>query len=297
MNLDASAIALQLFTGVALGAIYILLGVGLSLIFGMVRVVNFAHGAFYMLGAYAGVVIYGVTNNFWLALVGTPLALGLLGLVLERFIIRRLYGRGIDYPILLTFALTYIFVDLVRIGFGQNGVPFETPAQLAGAVNIGIGYFPLYRLVLIGITAILLTGLWFFIERTPFGLIMRAGSRDPVILRVLGIDVDRVWLIVFALGTAIAGFAGVLAAPMREVTPDMGSSVLIEAFVITVIGGMGSLTGAVVAGLVVGIVASMTTLVAPQMKDISMFALMALTLLIRPNGLFGSAEAEGARPL
>ncbi|GAC1416481.1 MAG: branched-chain amino acid ABC transporter permease [Candidatus Velthaea sp.] len=291
-----NAIALQLFTGVALGAIYVLLGVGLSLIFGMVRVVNFAHGAFYMLGAYAGVVIFGLTNNFWLALVGTPLLLGLLGLAVERFLVRRLYGRSIDYPILLTFALTYIFVDAVRIGFGQNGVPFSTPAVLAGAVNIGVGYFPLYRLFLIVVAALLLLALWFFIERTPYGLIMRAGARDPVILRVLGINVDRVWLMVFALGTGIAGLAGVLAAPMREVTPDMGQSVLIEAFVITVIGGMGSLVGAIVAGLLVGVVASMTTLFAPEMKDISMFALMALTLLVRPNGLFGSAEAEGMRP-
>lgn len=289
------AVALQLFTGIALGAIYVLLGVGLSLIFGMVRVVNFAHGAFYMLGAYAGVVVYGITQNFWIALVATPLVLGLLGLLVERFLVRRLYGRGMDYPILLTFALTYIFVELVRIGFGQNGVPFSTPTELAGAVNIGIGYFPLYRLFLIGLAAVLMLGLWFFIERTPYGLIMRAGSRDPVILRVLGIDVDRVWLLIFGLGTAIAGLAGVLAAPMREVTPDMGQSVLIEAFVITVIGGMGSLVGAVVAGLLVGIVASMTTLFAPEMKDISMFALMALTLIVRPNGLFGSAEAEGPR--
>lgn len=278
---------LQIVTGVALGSIFVLLAIGLSLIFGMLTVVNFAHGAFYMGGAYLGVFLYGVTKNFWFCLVLVPLGIGTLGLLVERFLVRPLYGRNIDDPLLLTFGLGYIFIESVRILFGLNGIPFSTPAGLRGAVDIGIGFFPFYRLFLIVATAAIVLALWLFIEKTKYGLIIRAGARDPEIVRVLGIDVSKVWLLVFGLGTGIAGLSGILAAPLQAVTPEMGIPVLAEAFVVTVVGGMGSLVGAVVAGLLVGIVVSMTSLFAPEMAKVSIFALMALVLLVRPQGLFG----------
>jgi len=290
---DVNLFLLQLFTGLALGSVYVLLAIGLSLIFGMLTVVSFAHGAFFMVGAYIGVYQYGLTGNFWLSLVVVPLAVGTLGLLTERFLVRPLYGRGIDYPLLLTFGLSYVLVEVIRMLYGVEGVPMSTPAGLRGAVNIGVGQFPLYRLFLILATALVIGGLWLLIERTRFGLIIRAGARDPEIVRVLGIDVSRVWLLVFGLGTAIAGLSGILAAPIRAVTPEMGIPVLVESFVVTVVGGMGSLAGAVVAGLLVGVVFSLTSLYAPDFAETSIFALMALVLLVRPQGLFGRAGLMG----
>ena len=288
-QITPSLIALQLVTGVALGAIYALLAVGLSLIFGMLTVVNFAHGAFFMVGAFLGVYFQTVTGSFLLSLVITPLVVGAIGLACERFLVRPLYGRGIDYPLLLTFGLSYVLIELARIFFGIEGVASSTPKALRGAVNLGFGHFPLYRLVLIGATMVIVAALWLFIEKTRFGLIIRAGSRDPEIVRVLGIDVSRVWWMVFGLGTAIAGISGVLAAPTRAVNAEMGITVLAESFVVTVVGGMGSLPGAVVAGLLVGVVFSMTSLLAPDLAELSIFVLMALVLLVRPQGLFGKA--------
>lgn len=285
--------AMQMFTGLALGCVYVLLAVGLSLIFGMLTVVNFAHGAFYMVGAYAGVFLMGLTGNFWITLVLVPLVVGTIGMAVERFLVRPLYGRGIDYPLLLTFGLGLVMVELVRIVFGLEGVPFDTPKALRGAVDIGIGYFPLYRLFLIAVTTALIFALWLFIEKTSYGLVIRAGARDPEIARILGINISRVWLVVFAIGTGVAGLAGVLSAPMRSVIPDMGSTVLVEAFVVTVVGGMGSLIGAVVAGLLVGIVVAMTSLFWPELADLSMYVLMAVVLLIRPQGLFGQKGLMG----
>src|SRR4051812_34148119 len=288
-GLSFDLIALQLFTGLALGAIYVLFAIGLSLIFGMLTVVNFAHGAFYMVGAYVGLFLVSMGGNFWLCLVAVPLAVGSCGMLVERVLIRPLYGRGIDYPLLLTFGLSYVMVEAVRIAFGKTGFPFDTPEVLQGAVDIGVGYFPLYRLFVIGAAATVLLALWLFLEKTSFGLIIRAGARDPQIVRVLGVDVSKVWLIVFGIGTAIAALAGLMAAPLQGVSPEMGSTILAEAFVVTVVGGMGSLMGAVVAGLLVGVVVSMTSLLAPEMAKVSIFALMAVVLLIRPQGFFGRA--------
>lgn len=288
-DITPQLLALQLVSGVGLGAIYALLAVGLSLIFGMLTVVNFAHGAFFMVGAFLGVYFQTLTGSFVVSLVITPLVVGCIGLLAERFLVRPLYGRGIDYPLLLTFGLSYVLIDAIRWLFGIEGVPSSTPAALRGAVNLGFGHFPLYRLMLIGATAAVVLGLWLFIEKTRYGLIIRAGSRDPEIVRVLGIDVARVWLLVFGIGTAIAGLSGVLAAPIRGVNPEMGVTVLAESFVVTVVGGMGSLPGAVLAGLLVGVVFSLTSLLAPDLAELSIFVLMAVVLLLRPQGLFGKA--------
>ena len=284
---------LQLLTGLALGAVYALLAIGLSLIFGMLTVVNFAHGAFFMVGAFLGVYFLTVTGSFWFSLVLTPIAVGAIGLLCERFLVRPLYGRGIDYPLLLTFGLSYVLVEAMRVIFGIDGLPTSTPTELRGVVNVGFGMFPLYRLFLIAATAVIVLALWLFIEKTRYGLIIRAGSRDNEIVRVLGIDISKIWLLVFGLGTAIAGLSGLLAAPTRAVNPEMGIPVLAESFVVTVVGGMGSLVGAVVAGLLVGVVFSMTSLFAPEYAELSIFVLMDVVLLVRPQGLFGKAGLMG----
>jgi branched-chain amino acid transport system permease protein len=289
VDITLNLFALQLMTGIALGAVYALLAVGLSLIFGMLTVVNFAHGAFFMVGAFLGVYFMNLTGNFWFSLLLVPIAVGAIGLLCERFLVRPLYGRGIDYPLLLTFGLSYVMIEAMRFVFGIEGVPSSTPPELRGAVNLGFGHFPLYRLFLIAATAVIVVGLWLFIEKTRFGLIIRAGSRDPEIVKVLGIDISKVWLLVFGIGTAIAGLSGLLAAPTRAVNPEMGIPILAESFVVTVVGGMGSLPGAVIAGLLVGVVFAMTSLFAPAYAEMSIFVLMAVVLLIRPQGFFGKA--------
>jgi len=242
-----------------------------------------------MLGAYVGAFALGTTGNFWLSLLAVPLFVGAVGMLSERFLVRPLYGRGIDYPLLLTYGLGLIILDAVRIVAGTEGLPFPTPEILTGAADLGFFFFPTYRLFLILVTAVLLVALWLFLERTSYGLVIRAGARDPEIVQILGVDIGRVWLTVFAIGVALAGLAGVLAAPIRGVFPEMGVPVLVEAFVITVVGGMGSLLGAVIAGLLVGITVSFTSFYFPEMATLSMFLLMALVLIFRPRGLFGRA--------
>ena len=285
--MDLELFSIQLFSGLALGANLVMVALGLTIVFGMLGIVNFAHGALFMVGAYAGLWIAAQTGSFWWALVLAPILIGVFGMLIERFLIRPLYGRSPDDPLLLTFGLGYVLVESVRITFGSDGIPFSAPPELQGVVDLGFGYFPLYRLFVVGLVAVVLLVLWVALEKTRFGLIVRAGARDPLIMKVLGVDVSRLWLLVFGLGVGLTALGGVLAAPMRAVSPEMGTLVLAQAFVVTVIGGMGSLLGAVVAGLIVGVVVSMTALFAPEMATIVMFALMALILLVRPQGLFG----------
>ena len=285
--MDTELILMQLFSGVALGAILVLTALGLSIIFGMLGVVNFAHGALFMVGAYAGLWVASLTGSFWWGLLVAPIMIGLLGMLIEYLLVRPLYGRSIDDPLLLTFGLSYVLVEGVRIVFGSDGIPFPTPPSLTGVLDLGVGFFPIYRIFVVGVVIMVLLLLWLGLEKTRFGLIVRAGARDPTMMRVLGVDIGKVWLLVFGLGVGLASLGGVLSGPMRSVNPEMGSLVLAEAFVVTVIGGLGSLLGSIIAGLVVGIVISMTALFAPEMATIVMFALMALVLLIRPQGLFG----------
>ncbi len=286
---ELSTLLAQIFTGLVLGMFYVLLAIGLSLIFGLMTVVNFAHGSLYMLGAYFGVFLLGYTRSFWVALIVAPLLVGTLGLVTERFLIRRLYGRSPDDPLLLTFGLSLIFVEAARMIWGKIGLTLDPPLALAGAVNLGFMIFPAYRLFVIAVTALVLLGLWLFLERTNVGLIIRAGSRDPLMVRALGIDLSRIWLLVFGIGTALAGLAGILAGPMRGAYAEMGVTMVIESFVVVVVGGMGSLVGAVVAGLLMGQVVGLTTLFVPKLAEIMVFIVMAVVLLVRPSGLFGEA--------
>jgi branched-chain amino acid transport system permease protein len=286
---ELSTLLAQVFTGLVLGMIYVLLAIGLSLIFGLMTVVNFAHGALFMLGAYFGVFLLTHTKSFWVALLVAPLMVGALGLIMERFLIRRLYGRSPDDPLLLTFGLSLILVEGTKVIFGKIGLTLDPPRALAGAVDLGFMAFPAYRLFLIVVIVAVLIGLYFFLGRTNIGLIIRAGSRDPLMVRALGIDLGRVWLVVFGIGTALAGLAGILAGPMRGAYAEMGVSMVIESFVVVVVGGMGSLLGAVVAGLLIGQVVGLTTLFLPKAAEIMVFMVMAVVLLVRPSGLFGEA--------
>jgi branched-chain amino acid transport system permease protein len=288
-DISASALAAQIFTGLVLGGIFVLLAIGLSLIFGLMTVVNFAHGSLYMLGAYFGVFLLGLTKSFWLSLVLAPLMVFVLGLVIERVLVRPLYGRSIDDPLLLTFGLSLVVVEAVRIIWGKIGLTVDPPRVLSGAVDLGFMTFPLYRFFVIAVTLLVLVGLWLFLERTNVGLIIRAGSRDPLMVRALGLDLGRIWLLVFGIGAGLAGLAGILAGPMRPVYPEMGITMVIESFVVVVVGGMGSLLGAVVAGVLIGEVVSLTTFFAPKLSEIMVFIVMALVLLVRPSGLFGEA--------
>ena len=289
IEISASALAAQLFTGLVLGGIFVLLAIGLSLIFGLMTVVNFAHGSLYMLGAYFGFMLLGLTGSFWLALVLAPLMVGAFGLLIERFMVRRLYGRSPDDPLLLTFGLSLVLVEAVKLVWGKVGLALDPPRALAQAVNLGFMTFPVYRLFVIALTALVLLGLWLFLERTNVGLIIRAGSRDPLMVRALGVDLGRIWLLVFGIGTALAGLAGILAGPMRGVYAEMGVTIIIESFVVVVVGGMGSLLGAIVAGVLIGEVVSLTTFFAPKLAEIMVFVVMAAVLLLRPSGLFGEA--------
>ena len=286
---ELSTLLAQVFTGLVLGMIYVLLAIGLSLIFGLMTVVNFAHNALYMLKAYFGVFLLGYTRNFWLALIVAPLMVGALGLLIERFLIRRLYGRSPDDPLLLTFGLSLILIEGVKVFWGKIGLTLDPPRALAGAVDLGFMTFPAYRLFLVAVIVAVLIALYFFLGRTNIGLIIRAGSRDPLMVRALGIDLGRVWLVVFGLGTALAGLAGILAGPMRGAYAEMGVTMVIESFVVIVVGGMGSLLGAVVAGLLIGQVVGLTTLFVPKLAEIMVFMVMAVVLLVRPSGLFGEA--------
>jgi len=287
LDIPLSVLAAQVFTGLVLGMIFVLLAIGLSLIFGLMTVVNFAHGSFYMLGAYFGFFLLGFTKSFWAALFLAPLMVGCLGLLIERFLIRRLYGRHPDDPLLLTFGLSLILIETVRLVWGKIGLTLSPPPLLSKAVNLGFMVFPTYRLFVLGATIVVLIGLWLFLERTNVGLIIRAGSRDALMVRALGIDLGRIWLLVFGIGSALAGLAGILAGPMRGVYAEMGVNVVIESFVVVVVGGMGSLVGAIVAGVLLGQVVGLTTFFAPKLTEISIFVVMAVVLLVRPSGLFG----------
>ena len=288
--MEWTAIVMQLFTGLSLGMLYVLLALGLSIIFGLLTVVNFAHGAMFMWGAYAGLATMAITGNFWLALIIAPLVVGGYGLIIEKTMIRPLYGRDINYPLLLTFGLQFIMIEIVRIFWGTSDHPFQAPASLDMPIEIlGIFVFPAYRVFVIAVTLAICIALWLFLEKTNLGLIIKAGTRDPLMVKALGIDMGRIWWLVFGIGSALAGLAGVLAAPIRSVFPEMGIAMLVECFVVVVVGGMGSLQGAILSGIIMGEAIAITTLFYPQMADIVIFLVMAIVLLIRPSGLFGKA--------
>jgi len=287
MEFDGYLIASQAFTGLGLGVIFVLLAVGLSLIFGLMGVTNFAHGSLYMLGAYFTFTLIGLTGNFWIALFGGAILVGVFGMATEAALLRPLYGRSSDDPLLLTFGLSLVMVEAVRLIWGKGGLELNTPAELTGAVDLGFIVFPQYRVFVIGLTAVALIALWLFLTRTNVGLIIRAGTRDPLMVRALGFNFNAMRTAVFGIGAALAGLAGALVGPLGGVYAEMGVNIIIESFVVVVVGGMGSLLGAVIAGLVIGEVVSFTTLYAPKFSHLAVFVVMAVVLIVRPSGLFG----------
>jgi len=288
--MNETLILTQILTGIVGGLVFALLALGLNLIFGFMGVVNFAHGSFYMVGAYVGLVVVGrLGAGFWPALVIVPIVVGLLGAVVERTLIRPLYTRKEYEPLLLTFGLAFVLIEVVKFFFGKFGLAFNAPAGLNDALISGTFFFPKYQVFLALAAVAIIAALWLVLEKTDIGLIIRAGTQDSIMIRALGIDFDRTRALVFAIGIGLAGLAGVLHAPTRELSADMGLLMTIFAFVTVVVGGMGSYWGAVVGGLLIGIVYSLVSLFAQQFAQVAVFALMALILLVRPRGLLGTA--------
>jgi branched-chain amino acid transport system permease protein len=289
--MDIQFLSAQLFNGLMLGSFYILLSLGLSIIFGMLGVVNFAHGALYMLGAYAGYTVCNIFGqNFWLALIIGPLAVGIIGMVLETTLIRRLYSVPHFYNLLLTFGIMLAVEELIRMIFTPIGKPFDTPPAFVGSLDLGFIVFPKYRMFIIFVTAICSGIIALFIAKTKLGAIVRAGTDDSEMTSALGINISRVFTLVFGLGAALAGLAGVLAAPVQNVIPDMGSNILVETFVVVIIGGMGSILGSILGGLIVGELITLGVVFWPPVANVVIFVFMAIILLMRPRGLFGRAK-------
>ncbi|GLZ05854.1 branched-chain amino acid ABC transporter permease [Actinomadura sp. NBRC 104412] len=282
----------QAFNGLVSGAFYALLALGLSVIFGMLGVVNFAHGAFYMLGAFGAFILldsFGV--NFWIALPLVPLVLGTVGVVLERLFIRRLTPLDPLYNFLFTFGLALILQDLVRREYGVNSQPYPRPSQLSGSIDLVVFTYPAYQVFVLAVSLLVCGAVWVVLTRTRVGMIVRASTERPELTRALGIDVGRWVTPVFGFGVALAGFAGVLAAPMRAVNPLMGADLIIVVFAVVVIGGLGSVFGSVAAGFAVGVVSALGNFYVPALSQTLVFILMAAVLLWRPAGLFGREEA------
>jgi branched-chain amino acid transport system permease protein len=286
-NITLRVYLLQIFIGLSLGVIYAMMASGLSLIFGLMRVVNFAHGSFYMLGAYTLVYLISFVGNFWICLIVAPIIVGMLGILVEVSGIRRLYGTEEFNPLLLTLGLNYIFVDIIRILFGLGGIGSSIPKALDGMVNLGFMMFPAYRFFIIVIGAVVLFLVWLFINRTNLGMIVRAGTKDNEMVQMLGINIRMVWTLIFGLGITMGALSGVLIAPLTGVMPEMGSFMVIEAFVVVVIGGMGSFAGSILAAILVGQVIAITNLFYPQAGTVAIFVLMVVVLLTRKAGLFG----------
>ncbi|MFM0034663.1 branched-chain amino acid ABC transporter permease [Paraburkholderia strydomiana] len=275
----------QSANGLVLGFIYVLIAVGLSITFGLLGVINFAHGAFFALGAYVAYQLYQMFG--WPAVVLAPILVGVIGMVVEVVIIRRLYGKEPLSSLIVTFALALLIEALIRFFWGADGKPFNQPEFLAGIVEAGPLLITKYRVAVLVATLGTLLALGAFLAWTPYGRILRAGSRDPEMVELLGINLPRVLTGVFGLGCALAAIAGVLAAPLWTVSPSMAANAIMPAFVVVAIGGLGSFAGAVVAGLAVGIVSSLTIQFQPDAAAASMYALMFIVMLLRPRGLFG----------
>ena len=284
--MTASQLALQLLTGLQIGAIYVLIALGLTLIFGTLGVVNFAHGALFMIGAYLGYVISEAVGH-WLAFLAVPLILFAIGVALERGLIQYFYSRPVTDQILVTFGLALVIQEIMRWIFGGTNLPYSTPPWAVVPVNIGIGYYPPWRLVIVGVTLAVVAVLFVWLRYTRFGLVVRAGMRDPDMLRLLGIDVPRRFTIVFGIGALLAGIAGVVGGQVTGVTPEIGMGVLVPSFLVVVIGGMGSLWGAVIAGLILGEAISLSVIIYPPATQVIIYLVAAIVLLWRPRGLMG----------
>jgi branched-chain amino acid transport system permease protein len=285
-HVTLSAILEHLANGVVVGTYYVVLALGLSIIFGMIGVINLAHGAFYAIGAYFAVALKD-SLGFGGALVVSPILVAVLGMALEALFLRRLYRGDPLLGLLFTFGLAMVAEQGIRMVAGAGGYPFDAPTVLRGSVDVGPLVYSRYRLFTLGCTAAVIVLLWLFLAKTRAGTIIRAGTRDPEMVRLLGIGLGRVFTAVFGIGVALAAFAGVLSAPLAGVEPAMGTKVGTAAFVVVVIGGLGSFWGPVIAGVLVGEIVSLSVLLWPPAAEASMYLAMALILLVRPRGLLG----------
>jgi len=278
----------QLLLGLINGSFYAVLSLGLAVIFGLLNVINFAHGALYMLGAFLaliGLTQFGV--SYWVALLAVPALLALLGVLIERLMLRHLYKLDHLYGLLLTFGLALIAEGTMRYFFGISGESYSVPEELAGGINLGFMFMPLYRGWVVVAALTVCFGTWYVIERTSLGATLRAATERPQLVQALGINVPVLVTATYAGGVALAGFAGVLAAPVVQVNPLMGSNLIIVVFAVVVIGGMGSILGAIVTGLGLGLIEGLTKVVYPEASGVVIFIVMIAVLLVRPAGLFG----------
>jgi branched-chain amino acid transport system permease protein len=282
----------QLFNGLALGALLALISSGLTIIYGTLGVLNLAHGAMFMMGGYAGFAAYQATGSFTVAVIAGTLAVGVVGVVMERLVIRYFYTRPHEDQLLLTFGLAIVFVEAVRWYFGSQSQTMPPPKLFQGITNMGFMLYPTYRLAVVGIVAVALGVLFLVLYRTRLGMIVRAGIEDSVMVDSLGINVQRVFMIVFGIGAMAAGFAGIVNAPVVSLTPEVGEMILVQTFVVVVIGGVGSFPGAVIGGLIAGEIISLTSMVNPGYAYVMLFAAMTLVLMVRPRGLLGTRGRE-----
>jgi branched-chain amino acid transport system permease protein len=287
-GIPVQALLGQLLIGLINGSFYAVLSLGLAIIFGLLNIINFTHGAQYMLGAFAAwmsLTYLGV--NYWVGLILAPIAVGVFGIVMERFMLRRLYHLDHLYGLLLTFGLALILEGAFRQFYGVSGLSYPIPEIFQGGVNLGFMFLPYYRAWVIVASLSVCFATWFVIERTKLGAYLRAATENPELLQAFGINVPLMITLTFGYGVALAGFAGVLAAPIYQVAPGMGSNLIIVVFAVVVIGGMGSIMGSIVTGIGLGLLEGLTKVFYPEASGLVVFVIMALVLLFRPAGLFG----------
>ncbi len=282
----------QCFNGLVLGALLALISSGLTIIYGTLGILNLAHGAMFMLGGYAGWLTYSFTGSFLAAVIAASLFMMVVGVLIERVIIRHFYKRPHEDQLLVTFGLGICLVELVRFFFGSLSKAVPPPAPLVGITPLGFMFYPTYRLALLGIVAVALLVLYIVLYRTRIGMIVRAGIEDSVMVDSLGIDTDKVFMAVFGLGAMAAGFAGIINVPVVSIAPDVGEAILVQTFVVVVIGGVGSFPGAVLGGLIAGEIISITSMFNPAYSYVMLFIAMTLVLVLRPYGLLGTAGRD-----
>lgn len=282
----------QMFNGLVLGALLALISSGLTIIYGTLGVLNLAHGALFMLGGYAGWVAFTYSGSFVLAVVAGTLFVMVVGVLTEQIVIRRFYARPPEDQLLVTFGLGIVLVEAVRFFFGSLSKSVPPPPGLVGITSLGFMFYPTYRLALLGIVTVALIVLYLVLYRTRVGMIVRAGIEDSAMVSALGIDVYKVFMLVFGIGAAAAGFAGIVNAPVVSLAPDMGEAILVQTFVVVVIGGVGSFPGAILGGLIAGEIISITSMFNPGYSYVMLFAAMTLVLVLRPYGLLGTVGRE-----
>jgi branched-chain amino acid transport system permease protein len=287
-GIPSTALFGQLLIGLINGSFYALLSLGLAVIFGMLNIINFSHGAQYMMGAFAAYLLLQYSGlGYWPALIIAPILVGITGVIVERLFLQKLYKLDHLYGLLLTFGLALIFEGVARNYFGSAGLPYTVPESLRGGQNLGFMFLPNYRAWVIAASLGVCIGTWFVIERTRLGAYLRAATENPTLVRAFGINVPRMITLTYGFGVALAAFAGVMAAPIYNVSPQMGSELIIVVFAVVVIGGMGSILGAIITGFGLGVIEGLTKVFFPEASNTVIFVIMAIVLLVRPAGLFG----------